>query len=1623
MHIEKERKIFQAALWVFLIVALVFFIAFISAGRISIKAPVWLVLLLLNAGFIIFLFLPHPGRQQAGSSPGGELSSRWYPRNLDEIVERQPEAPESGKRKILSPSRTIEPVPLIPLLLLLLIVILAMPFHRDQKGAGKKETERLLEIYERAEAALLKAEKKAISSARMAAGLVAGKDLDKIEGEKLSLLVLSLDSLAVAEGRGQRPFREMGIQVITANGRRIAWGGVPRYHGNVRSGSAEEAIFTSTTQLYTLLVHEAPIGGGRVVVDLPLEVNYRISNRFLRSTGLGEVLSGQYHCEIEYRFWEGNDPSGIQQKKAMPAGNRPRVIEEENGKIRIFGVVNSRTGQKLAMLNISGDTFQAAIDSREKKKTLWAGALLILNALVLAKWVYGRFAKKLRAGRREIWNLARRLLFLVSLLGLIRYILLRMDIPSIFFGISLFDPALFADNLPGGLTRTTGDYLITSLFFLILVFGCVKVFRTYFSGFMERRIEKRGGIDPWRIIVKAVLLALILGAASYLSSRTVARVILNANPRLLGLDTEFYTVPVLSLHMAMLFSITGIFIAAIFSSRVVLVWGGGNLSEGLPAGIVAMTAVIFFLDPHWSSTIACAALFFLSIRIFPMLRKEEALSLIFSSFFIVLISSLVVYGTASLEYEGLRRGRVMEKLESFNDPEGNWLMVVLPDLCENITESRTAVAKALSRKKSTAFELWAESELSRFGFSSVFDVYDARGDRFSRFSVGMPHEVMRALPDTLIASRVPSVKRMIKETEGGKVYFLAGTSPLYHISGVSAGYVQIMVPYFFDNPELLVSAGPMAPEIFQNLESGELAPRIDEPEDLLVARISDDKVISSSAPVLASGTTLSEKTGEWFQLKVDGDRYSCLTGYGADGTGFLVGYREAALNERVLQWAMVVSLDIILTLISLIVLMIVRRLPVLGSLTPAVEFSGRLSFRRKLLLSFLAVSVMPVLLMGIFSGRYIRYRFTAEGDREAVAAVKSAESFIRHSIRSEAEAFAGSRYLGDVLSGAREPRIGEISRFAQTRFTLFDADGGILLDENLEDFGNEEIASLIMQSETGAVTVTYNYPFLYGGTVIAVSLPGSRGGYLYYRRKLDDSFIEKIAGVVGQNINLYYNGAINATSKRELFTGGFLDQLLTPVVYADTGFGRSKVTVRDQALGDYSYKVASRALSSISGDVSGVLSVPMLYRTALVRKEILKSYALILGLLALLFSAAVTLGVFLAGKIINPIAVLRGGTKRIIRGDLEFMLEAEAQDEIGDLVDSFNTMTTALRGARRDLLERQRYLSAILENIATGVVSTGRDGRIATVNPSAARLLDLGEENLAGKKPEDVERKDLRAFMELFSGSSENTVEKELSLPGKDKRIIKAVITSLSAENESLGTVVVFDDLTELIKTKKLSAWVEMARQIAHEVKNPLTPIKLSVQLMQRAYRGNREEFGKIFEEGAETVIQQTEILRKIASEFSSFGKSIDLSPERIVAGDFIQKIISGYKGAPGVEISFEDTEEIAVKADREGLRKILVNLIENALDAMEGSGILSISTARDGEMTEISVIDNGCGLPGEIEERLFEPYFSTKTNGTGLGLAICESIAREMEGEIIIRNRKDGQGVEAIVRIPAALE
>jgi PAS domain S-box-containing protein len=1600
---NREQRIFFATLWAFLVCSLVYFTVRLSSGRLFLPLTIWYLFLFLDAGFIVFLFLPHAGRAVPGV-PGRYEETlrgrRWYPATLPEIVDGRgdPPPPANG---VLPPPRAIPFVPLVPLLLLLGCIALAYPDIPDETGWRGRETARLEGIYARSRAGIVSMETRAIDLAERTA---AGLDWEGARGDSTELraaAIAAVDSVARAARLSDEPLPGGGIQALLADGTLIAWGGSPRYFETARPDVPDSVrVFTARTPLYTLLVAEArsPGGEGRVVVDVPLEVNYRINNRFLRSTSLGELLSRRLGEDVEFNFSMGEHRGFIPWRDRSLAIDEVQVVSAPNAGVQIVGVVRSTTGLPLARLRVNGDPFAAAMRERETRRSLWARLALSLAVVVIAVWTYAVYCKRAAREEKRGAVLARRIAVLAVFVVLIRFVLLHLKVPGAFFRTAVFNPAYFADAFPGGFLMNAGEFLVTAAFVLFFVFGAIKSYRTYYPGRLERPLGGARAARAHRLAAKAALVFAALALSLWLSSETIMRGVVNSSPRLVGLDVKLADATVMTLHLSFLFAVSAYFIAALFLVRLALAWGGGGLGEGLAAsaaavaGVAALVAAGVLAPGGWLLVAVAAGLVALALRIFPLLRKEEAVSVVFASFFLVLAATTVVYAVADDVYDKLRRSRAIEKARSFNHPEDNVVQVQLPDVCEEISGSPTSAPRILAREESAAFEIWAESFLSRLGLSCACEVFDAAGERISRFAVGMPIDPPRRPPERERLRQGGFVEEQRMETKEGAVYYYKGYAPVSNARENLVGWVEITIPYFFENPELLARTGQMTPEILQNIERGLPAPRKDEPENLLVARVSGGRVAASSRSELRAGTTVPTDADEWFVVRAGSDTYNGVVSLREDGEGYLVGYREPGAVERLLQWAAVVSIDIVLTLASLLALFVLRRLPVLRGIMPDVSPAGGLGFRQKVLLSFLVVSMLPVVILGAFSSGVLQRRYRAEMENEALSRARAAASLLNHSIRSEGVSFSVNTFTGGPIAG-----------------------------DFSEALTPEELAQVMSSSNVGQVVVSYEAPHLYGGVMVPAGGPAAPVGDLYYRRRLDDEFMRSVAAALGTDVNIYYGPFIGASSERELFVGGLIDAVVPPSVYVDVALGRGATAVRRQALGDYSYYVASAPLPAVGAMGNAVLSAPMLYRPALAQGEMT---TLVLGLLALLFAAATTLGMFLAGKIFDPIAALQGGTRRIIDGDLEFRLESKAPDEIGELVASFNTMTAALRDARRGLLERQRYLAAVLDNVATGVMAIDRDGRITTLNPPGERILRLEGAAVTGRKPEEVLGEGLESLRSFVASSGAEIVEAELSLfSGESARTVKAVVASLVEGGERLGTVVVFDDLTELIKTKKLAAWLEMARQIAHEVKNPLTPIKLSAQLMRRAFDSGSEEFPEIFRSGVDTVIQQTEILRRIAGEFSSFGKATRLVREAVPLREFLEEIVSYYRGVERIAITLDAGGNPRAYADREALRKILVNLVENSIEAMDGKGTIAISATRDGGSARVSVVDSGAGLSPEMQARLFEPYFSTKTNGVGLGLAISQSLARAMDGEVRLRNRDGASGVEAVVLLPLAKE
>ena len=426
----------------------------------------------------------------------------------------------------------------------------------------------------------------------------------------------------------------------------------------------------------------------------------------------------------------------------------------------------------------------------------------------------------------------------------------------------------------------------------------------------------------------------------------------------------------------------------------------------------------------------------------------------------------------------------------------------------------------------------------------------------------------------------------------------------------------------------------------------------------------------------------------------------------------------------------------------------------------------------------------------------------------------------------------------------------------------------------------------------------------------------------------------------------------------------------------------------------------------------------------------------------LIIFSAVWFGFFLSKGITVPIQELAEGTHRIASGDYDFFIDLEAEDEIGVLVNSFNRMTMDLKNSKRQLdethrelrrsnieLEQRRlYMEIVFANVAAGVVAADADGRIFTINKSAAKMLHARAENIIGKRYDEVLSKDyLKLVTEFFQNKTlfrKGSLKRQIRL-NVEKRTL-SLLVSLNVLRDDrgkyLGLVAVFEDLTDIEKAQRMAAWREVARRIAHEVKNPLTPIQLSAQRLKRRYASKvGPEDGKVFEECTNMIIDQVEGLKSLVNEFSNYARMPAPNLTWSNIKQIIEESLSLYKQAQKeVKVVLQDKEVPELKVDREQMKRAMINLLDNAMDALDGKGEITIDLSfdQDQQTVKIEVADNGKGIPPEYKLRVFEPYFSTKKHGTGLGLAIVSTIISDHNGSIRVEDVQP-RGTRFVIELP----
>ncbi|MDA3876402.1 MAG: ATP-binding protein [Halothiobacillus sp.] len=487
-------------------------------------------------------------------------------------------------------------------------------------------------------------------------------------------------------------------------------------------------------------------------------------------------------------------------------------------------------------------------------------------------------------------------------------------------------------------------------------------------------------------------------------------------------------------------------------------------------------------------------------------------------------------------------------------------------------------------------------------------------------------------------------------------------------------------------------------------------------------------------------------------------------------------------------------------------------------------------------------------------------------------------------------------------------------------------------------------------------------------------------------------------------------------------------RVVVPLTAGLTGDGSSQVL---QAL----YAISPRA-NQLSSSVQAAFNE---YRSLIFLHKSLKktfTFALTLALLLSLLTA-VWLAFIAARKLLAPIRELAAGTRAVAEGDYSLRLPVDRRDDLGQLVQSFNTMTARVRRAHQVMQQLQEvadqerdYLETVIQHLSSGVLTLSLDGRITRSNSIVTQLLSITSRHIDGCTLREICQ--IYPHLEPICGafgdlldpghlSAGATVEAQVRImTDTGRRVLLSRVAALPTDDDTAGGfVIVFEDITALIQAQRDAAWSEVARRLAHEIKNPLTPIQLSAERMRRRLLGTlTDESAQILDRSTQTIISQVEAMKLMVNEFAEYARSPQMTRTTLNLDELVAEVIDLYKGGDIPVLHVTGGEPLQVRADAGRIRQVLHNLIRNAQQALtewgdhQSNPLVTVTTGLRVEgglaLIELTIADNGPGIPEAMLDRLFEPYATTRPKGSGLGLAIVKKIVEEHGGVVTASNRQD---------------
>jgi two-component system nitrogen regulation sensor histidine kinase NtrY len=646
-------------------------------------------------------------------------------------------------------------------------------------------------------------------------------------------------------------------------------------------------------------------------------------------------------------------------------------------------------------------------------------------------------------------------------------------------------------------------------------------------------------------------------------------------------------------------------------------------------------------------------------------------------------------------------------------------------------------------------------------------------------------------------------------------------------------------------------------------------------------------------------------------------------------------------------------------------------------------------FKAKLVLTFLALSLVPGILIFLIASNFITTSiegwFKPQVERPLDQAMEVAQTYYQS---LESTALRHGRYMAKVVE--RDGLLAESKREALAGY----------LTEQQERLG---VAAITIFNRDGQELVHVKNPVL-------AKVP---------TRSTNSEHVKQALG--GQEI----------TTVHELDNGDMI-QAMVPMRDADQAVSGAMV-------------VAIHVPQRLEARLRNISQAFQEYKQLRLLKNPIKGIYILLFLLMTLIIvfSATWFGLYLARGITEPIQMLAEGTREVAAGNLNYKVEVRADDEIGILVDSFNRMTGDLAASKskleetyRDLQakhgemeERRRYTETVLEAVATGVVSLDPDGRVTTINGAAERLLGLDAVTVQGRSATRVFRSpeyvEIDALIQRMGRVREGMLDREVHLRrhGQAVALLASATALRGPDGGYVGMVLAFDDLTELLKAQRLAAWREVAQRIAHEIKNPLTPIQLSAERLRRRLSADRSpEEKRLLDEATGTIIQEVDGLRQLVDEFSRFARMPALTPKPTDLARLLEGVVVLYREShPSLAIRSVFSDLPPIEVDPDQIKRAVLNLVDNAVEAVGGTGEVVVQTEwlPEAHRARIVVADDGPGIAADDRDRLFVPYFSTKATGMGLGLPIVHQIVSDHGGTIRVEDNTP-HGSRFVIELPA---